>query len=124
MSHRTRLSLVAVLTAVLVPALAFADSLGNIGAVNNLTVYESGSDNYGAANGVVVVRERRVNGKPEELREYKWGGSLCPGRELSSTSIALLFEALRDRRNIKITPSYKPGNGSTRCLTGFNLDRT
>lgn len=118
MSLRPRLSLVAAFLTALAPATTFADSTGSAGVVDTLAVYESGSDDYAMANGVLTVKEG--NGTK---REYKWGGSLCPGRELSPESIALLFQALQDRKNIKITPSYKPGNANTRCLTGFTLER-
>lgn len=121
MSHRTRPFLIAALTAALLPATALADSTGNIGTVSKFTVYESSSDNYGMSKGSLFVKERKEKGKQEE-REYKWGGSLCPGRELSPETIGLLFEVLRDRKT-KITPTYKTGVANTRCLTGFTFER-
>lgn len=119
MSHRPRLSLIAALAASLIPATALADSNGSTGNVDGLTVYERSSDNYAMANGVLTVKEKN-GGK----RDYKWGGSLCPGRELSDASVALLFESLRDRKKVKLTPTFKLGNGNVRCLTGFKLENT
>ncbi len=117
MSLRSRFTQVAALTAVLVPSTTFADSLGALGAVDSVTVYESSSDDYAMQNGVLTVRE-----KTGTKRNYKWGGSFCPNRTLSASSIALLIDALRSNTAVEIVPSYKIGNGSERCLTGFKLD--
>ncbi|MCY1056082.1 MULTISPECIES: hypothetical protein [Nannocystis] len=98
------------------PATTFADSAGAVGAVDTLTVYESSSDDYAMANGLLTVRE-----KSGTKRDYKWGGSLCPGRNVSAGSLAMLFEALRSQQTVEVVPSYKTGNGATRCLTGFKV---
>ena len=116
MSLRPCLSLLAGLMIVSAPATTFADSLGLVGTVENLTVYESSSDDYAMANGLLTVRE-----KSGTKRDYKWGGSLCPGRDLGANSINLLFEALRAKKQVEVTPTYKAGNGGERCLTGFKL---
>jgi hypothetical protein len=117
MSQRPRLSLIAALTALTIPALAFADSSGTVGNVEAVTLYETSSDNHAMFNGSVTIKE-----KTGAKREYKWGGSLCPGRELSATSIGLLFEALQARKQVEVTPIYKAGNGNERCLTGIKLE--
>lgn len=116
MSLRSRLSLVAALVAALVPGTTFADSNGTTGVVEELAVYESGSDNYAMANGILTVKEASGT-----KREYKWGGSLCAGRNVSASSISLLFDAMRSQANVNIVPSYKLGSGNTRCLTGFKM---
>lgn len=115
MSLRSCLSLLAGLMIVSVPATTFADSDGLVGSVDSITVNESSSDDYAMANGVVTVRE-----KSGTKRDYKWGGSLCPGRNLSASSISMLFDALRTQ-NVEVVPSYKLGNGATRCITSFKL---
>lgn len=116
MSHRPRLSLIAALTAVMLPATVFADSTGTAGNVDAVTIYETSSDNYAMSNGSVTLKE-----KSGTKREYKWGGSLCPGREVSASSIALLFQALQGRKQIEVVPTYKLGNGNERCLTGVKF---
>lgn len=117
MSLRPVLCLAAALFAL--PSTSFADSNGAIGTVASLTVYESGSDNYGMFNGVLSIREKATGTR----RDYKFGGSICPNRPVSANSLALLFDALRSKENVEIVPSYKLGNGNERCLTGFRLDR-
>ncbi|MDC0674581.1 hypothetical protein [Nannocystis radixulma] len=116
MSHRIRLALFAALTAVAVPAISYADSAGTVGNVEAVTLHEPGSDNYGMFNGSVTIKE-----KTGQKRDYKWGGSLCPGREISANSINLLFQALQARKALEVTPNYKTGNGNERCLTGFKI---
>ncbi|MDC0719211.1 hypothetical protein [Nannocystis bainbridge] len=117
MSHRPRLSLIAALSALLLPAVAFADSNGVAGNVEAVTLYESSSDNHAMFNGSVTLKE-----KTGQKRDYKWGGSLCPGRDVSASGINLLFEAMRARKQVEVTPTYKAGNGGERCLTGFKLE--
>lgn len=117
MSLRPVLCLVAALFAL--PSTSFADSNGSVGSVASLTVYESSSDNYAMANGVLTIKEKATG----TLRNYKWGGSICPGRTVSANSLALLFDALRSKDNVDVVPSYKAGNGNERCLTGFKLER-
>lgn len=120
MSFRARLSLFAALTAaVVLPSTSFADSNGVAGYVAAVTVYESSSDEYGTANGSVSVREGgQATGT---LREYKWGGSLCAGKNVGSEDVRLLVDAMRGRSEMQIVPTYKVGNGATRCLTGFKI---
>ena len=117
MSLLPRLSLVAAMMTAFVPATTFADSAGAVGKVESVTVYESSSDEYAMANGVLTVKEDSSGTK----RDYKWGGSLCAGRNVSASSIGMLFDALRSQDNVEIAPVYKSGNGTTRCLTGFKL---
>lgn len=95
-----------------------ADSIGLVGVVNKLTVYDDSSDNYGAQHGILQV----VESGSGTLREYKWGASLCPGRELAPDMIQLLSDAMHNRPAVEIVPSYKTGNGATRCLVGFTLN--
>lgn len=117
MSLRPVLCLAAALFAI--PSTSFADSNGAVGTVASLTVYESSSDSYAMYNGVLSVREKSTG----TTRSYKWGGSICPSKTVSDSSLALLFDALRSKENVEIVPSYKLGNGNERCLTGFRLDR-
>src|SRR5262245_35522975 len=121
MSLRLCPSLVAALVlSVTIPSTSFADSSGTAGYVAAVTINGSSSSDYGAAHGSVSVREGADG--TATLREYKWGGSLCTNIDKPDASdIALLFEALKARADVQIVPSYKSGNGGTRCLTSFKL---
>ncbi|MBZ5711568.1 hypothetical protein [Nannocystis pusilla] len=104
--------------AALVSTPAAADSTGVTGFVNKVTVYDDSSDNYGAQHGILQVVESGTG----TLRNYVWGASLCPGRELAPDMIQLLVDALHNRPAVEIVPSYKTGNGGSRCLVGFTLN--
>ena len=77
----------------------------------DITVNDAGSDDFSAYKGEVRVRANKT------ITVYRWGGSACPGKDLSAANVALLFEAAEE--SAKITPKYKPGAGSNKCLTGF-----
>jgi hypothetical protein len=116
MSTPPRLPLIAALAALMLPAAASADSNGAAGSVEAIVLHEPGSDNHPMYHGAVVLKERAG-----VKREYRWGGSLCPGRELSDTSLGLLFEALRSGAQVEVTPLFKSGNGGQRCITGLRV---
>jgi len=100
-----------------IPAAA-ADSTGVTGVIGKLTVYDDSSDNYGLQWGILQIVENGTG----TLRNYLWGGSLCPGRELAPDMIQLLADALHNRPVVEIVPSYKVGNGASRCLVGFTIN--
>lgn len=116
MSLRTLSFLVSAMAAAFIPSTTFADSQGSQGSVDSLSVYESSSDDYAMNNGILTIKEEGGT-----KRDYKWGGSWCPGRTVSANSVALLFDAMRSQADVYVIPSYKAGNGGARCLTGFKM---
>lgn len=97
---------------------AAADSTGVAGVIAKLSVYDDSSDTYAMQNGILQVVENGTG----TLRNYLWGGSLCPGRELAPDMIQLLADAMHNRPTTEIVPTYKVGNGASRCLVGFTLN--
>ena len=107
------------LAAVLFATPALADQAGSTGRVVRVTVNTSASDDYTSFRGSMTLRQS----KDGRRIEYSWGGTKCPGSNLSEEQVALLGRALSDRR-ITMVPKYKPGQDSgTRCLVGFQLRR-
>ena len=56
---------------------------------------------------------------------YRWGGLQCKGRELSDTSIQLLFAAFRSEYQVTVefvATEYK--GKQFRCLTGFTISKS
>jgi len=103
-----------------IPALASAaDNSGIAGYVTSLTVNQKTSDSYSSFRGSIIVREGTE--PASATREYRWGGTLCSGRDLSDADIHLLVEALRGRADTQIKPRYKTGQAATRCLVSFTL---
>ncbi len=119
MSIRRPLSLAVLLAATSLPTLASADSSGATGYVTSLTVNMKSSDTYNSYHGSVVLREGSEPGST--LREYRWGGSLCSGRDLSDANVHLLTEAFRGRTDTQVIPRYKMGQAGSRCLVAFTL---
>lgn len=116
MSLRSRILKGAALAAVvLVPAVAYADADGVIGAVAAVTVNESSADDYASERGSIIVNEGAVT------RKYMWGGTACSGRLVSEANITLLVEAMQNQDRLQIIPAYKTGAGLARCLVGFKL---
>lgn len=98
----------------LLPATAFAaDKSGRVGNVRTVEVNTRSADTYVQYHGRITV------GKDE----YRWGGSSCGTRVINDDQVALLLEALRASQKLRVRPRYQDGQGSTRCLVGFTVER-
>jgi hypothetical protein len=104
-----------VATALMLPPAAIADSLGTAGKLVGLRDVNAVSDNYPLIRGSVWVDEGKG-----AITEYRWGGSVCPGKDLSEEEIANLSRALNNSK-LRIIPIYKNGQGNSVCLTHFLL---
>lgn len=101
------------------PATALAaDSAGASGRVTKVTVNTSGSDEFAQSHGAVSIR---TTGKKGRTSVYKWGGSLCPGRNLTPDQVQLLVLAMARPGAARVTPRYKKGQANTRCLVSFDI---
>lgn len=112
--HRKRFLILTTLLA-LAPAVgARADSNGTPGPIVGFEHNDDSSDDAGLADGSLFIDEGSGT-----IREYRWGGSLCPGRELDTAQQGMLLEAARGKW--VVLPYYKLGNANTRCLTSFGF---
>ena len=103
---------------VLAPDRASADTTSTT-SVSQLMVLEPGDSSYKLFHGAVwlEVDKASVN--------YRWGGLQCKGRELSDTSIQLLFAAFRSEYQVKleyVVTDYK--DKQFRCVTGFTVSKS
>ena len=56
---------------------------------------------------------------------YRWGGLQCKGRELSDTSVQLLFAAFRSEYQVAVEYVISEYKGKQfRCLTGFTITKS
>jgi hypothetical protein len=56
---------------------------------------------------------------------YRWGGLQCKGRELSDTSIQLLFAAFRSEYQVTLEYVVADYKGKPyRCITGLTISKT
>jgi hypothetical protein len=81
-------------------------------------VLEPGDASYKLFHGAVWLDNDKA------AWNYRWGGLQCKGRELSDTSIQLLFAAFRSEYQVAIEYVGSEYKGKQyRCLTGFTISK-
>lgn len=93
---------------------AWADLAGNPGKLVAFRHLDNDSDDYGTHRGMLVVDEGG-----SLLQEYRWGGTLCAGRDLDVDQQKLLVQALASK--MRVVPAYKNGQAGVRCVVAFGL---
>jgi hypothetical protein len=99
-------------------ALAHADTTP-VSSVAQLMVLEPGDSSYKLFHGAVWLESDKAS------TNYRWGGLQCKGRELSDTSIQLLFAAFRSEYQVKlefVITDYQ--SKPYRCVTGFTISKS
>ena len=112
--------LVSVLTAAVlaVAPVAHADT-GPPTGLAQLMVLEPGDTSYKLFHGAVWLDADKAT------TDYRWGGLQCKGRELSDTSIQLLFAAFRSEYQVAVEYVMSEYKGKQyRCLTGFTITKS
>jgi hypothetical protein len=98
------------------PALAETTATTSIA---QLMVLEPGDASYKLFHGAVWLDVDKANWN------YRWGGLQCKGRELSDTSVQLLFAAFRSEYQVTVEYVQSEYKGKTfRCLTGFTISKS
>jgi hypothetical protein len=97
---------------------AHADTTA-VTSVNQLMILEPGDSSYKLFHGAIWLETDKA------VTNYRWGGLQCKGRELSDTSVQVLFAAFRAEYQVKleyVTTDYvgKP----YRCVTGFTVSKS
>ncbi|HEY0250211.1 MAG TPA: hypothetical protein VGC41_01750 [Kofleriaceae bacterium] len=88
-------------------------------SVSQLMVLEPGDSSYKLFHGAVWLEADKSS------VNYRWGGLECKGRELSDTSIQLLFAAFRSEYQVRleyVTTDY--AQKQYRCVTGFTISKS
>lgn len=87
--------------------------------IAQLMVLEPGDSSYKLFHGAVWLEIDKAT------TNYRWGGLQCKGRELSDTSIQLLFAAFRSEYQVAVeyVKSEYKGN-QYRCITGFTISKS
>ena len=88
-------------------------------SVNSLMVLEPGDASYKLFHGAVWLESDK------DSTNYKWGGLQCKGRDLSDSSVQVLFAAFRSEYRIKleyVVSEYK--DKQYRCVTGFTVSKS
>jgi hypothetical protein len=113
-------SLLPFVTAVLLATslIARADT-GPPTGVAQLMVLEPGDSSYKLFHGAVWLDADKAT------TNYRWGGLQCKGRELSDTSVQLLFAAFRSEYQVAVEFVISEYKGKQfRCLTGFTISKS
>ena len=108
--------LVCALIGVSVPARADTTATTSIA---QLMVLEPGDASYKLFHGAVWLDHDKATWN------YRWGGLQCKGRDLSETTIQVMFAAFRSDYQVKlefVVSEYK--DKQYRCITGFTVSKT
>jgi len=93
---------------------AHADFIGRPGRLVAVQVNKIGSDKYLTNPGKIVIEEPGTL----ELREYRFGGVICSGRNLSESDVNTLGRTVGSDA-VHVAPFYRNGQGNVRCLVSF-----
>src|ERR1700752_5221376 len=88
-------------------------------SVARLMVLEPGDSSYKLFHGAVWLDIDKAS------TNYRWGGLQCKGRDLSDSSVPLLFAAFRSEYTVKlefVITEYK--DKQYRCVTGFTVSKS
>jgi hypothetical protein len=108
----------AVLLVLVAPAVAAAEST-NTSAIAQFMVLETGDRNYKNFHGAVWLDVDKAQ------YNYRWGGAQCGNRDLSPTSIQLLFAAFRSEYQVTLEYVVSELKGKEyRCITGLTVSKT
>ena len=110
--------LLSVVAALAAPAPARAETTVTT-SIAQLMVLEPGDASYRLFHGAVWLEQDKASWN------YRWGGLQCKGRELSDTSIQLLFAAFRSEYQVTVEYVVTDFKGKAyRCLTGFTISKS
>ncbi|MBA3539778.1 MAG: hypothetical protein H0T79_09120 [Deltaproteobacteria bacterium] len=88
-------------------------------SISQFKVLEPGDPSFKLFHGAVWLEYDKAT------MNYRWGGLQCKGRELSDTSIQLLFAAFRSEYQVTVeyvVSEYKAKQ--YRCLTSFTISKS
>jgi hypothetical protein len=106
------------LGAMLLSSPARADTTSTT-SVSQLMVLEPGDASYKLFHGALWLDVDKAT------TNYRWGGLQCKGRDLSDSSVQLLFAAFRSEYQVKlefVITDYK--DKQYRCVTGFTISKS
>lgn len=99
-------------------AIAHAETTSTT-SIAQLMVLEPGDASYKLFHGAVWLDSDK------QSTNYRWGGLQCKGRELSDSSVQLLFAAFRSEYHVTleyVVSQYK--DKQYRCVTGFTISKS
>ena len=102
----------------LAPRAARADTTAT-SQIAQVMVLEPGDKNYRLFHGAIWLEYDKAN------YNYRWGGLECKGRELSDSSIQLLFASFKSEYSVTLEYVVSDHNDKQyRCITGFTVAKS
>lgn len=100
------------------PAPARADTTATT-SIAQLMLLEPGDASFKLFHGAVWLELDKAS------TNYRWGGLQCKGRELSDTSVQLLFAAFRSEYQVTLEYVVTDYKGKPfRCVTGLTITKS
>ena len=91
----------------------------NTSAIAQLMVVESGHKDYKSFHGAVWIDHDKAT------TNYRWGGAQCSGRDISESTVQLLFAALRSGDQVTLEYVLSEVKGKQyRCVTAVVFSKT
>ena len=100
------------------PRTAAAEQTTATSSIAQIMVLESGSKNYKLFHGAIWLEYDKSK------YNYRWGGLHCKNRELSESSVQLLFASFRSEYSVTVEyelTEYK--EKQYRCITGLTVSK-
>jgi hypothetical protein len=105
--------------ATLTAAAPAAADTSETSAIVQLTVVEPGDKRYKSFHGAIWLSHDK------DTYNYRWGGLQCKGRDLSDSSVQLLFASFRSEYQVTLDYEVVEHKGkSYRCIVGFTVSKT
>ena len=119
MVRRTALAVLFTLfAAAAAPRAARADTTAT-SQIAQVMVLEPGDKNYRLFHGAIWLEYDKAN------YNYRWGGLECKGRELSDSSIQLLFASFKSEYSVTLEYVVSDHNDKQyRCITGYTVAKS
>jgi hypothetical protein len=100
------------------PAVARAETT-NTSSIAQMMLLEPGDKNYKNFHGAVWLEVDK------QQYNYRWGGAQCGGRELSQTSVEIMFAAFKSEYAVALEYAVSEVKGKEyRCITGFSISKS
>jgi hypothetical protein len=101
------------------PRAAAADETTATSSIAQLIVVEPGSKSYRLFHGAIWLEYDK------QQYNYRWGGLQCKGRDLSDSSVQLLFASFRSEYSVTVEYVNSEYRGKQyRCITAFTVTKS
>lgn len=113
-----RLVLVLTLALLSLPHAARAET-SDTSSIAQLMILEAGDASYKNFHGAIWLDTDKAS------YNYRWGGLQCKGRELSDSSVQILFASFKSEYQVTLEYEVTEHKSKTyRCITGFTISKT